>query len=126
MYDASLDGKSSSISEVGESVERPVESRFPLLLWKPGVRKHQLSDVFTLFDGQNPHGVESDSKSSKGILSELGNPAVTSFGMAEVTGDRNNRGRSLRSSLRTGKPSTWRRETVDTVCKQEEGKCQIW
>ena len=29
------------------------------------------------------------------------------------------RGRSLRSSPRTGKPSTWRRRAVDTSCKQE-------
>ena len=39
--------------------------------------------------------------------------------MAKATGERRRRGRSLRSSLRTGKPSTWRREAVDTDCQQE-------
>lgn len=46
--------------------------------------------------------------------------------MAEMTGDRARRGRSPRSSLRTGKPSTptfdenGRRRAVDTICKQEK------
>ena len=31
--------------------------------------------------------------------------------------------RSLRSSARTGKPSTWRRRAVDTFCKQEMDVC---
>ena len=40
--------------------------------------------------------------------------------MTEATGDRADEGRSLRSSPRTGKPPTWRREAVDTNCKQEK------
>jgi RNA-directed DNA polymerase len=39
--------------------------------------------------------------------------------MAEATDERAQRGRSLRSSPRTGKPSTGRRQVVDTLCKQE-------
>ena len=53
---------------------------------------------------------------------ELGNPpAFPPLGerMAEATGERAKRGRSLRSSPRAGKPSTWRRRAVDTLCKQE-------
>jgi hypothetical protein len=39
--------------------------------------------------------------------------------MIEATDDRENGGRSLRSSPGTGKPSTRRRKAVDTECKQE-------
>ena len=39
--------------------------------------------------------------------------------MTEATGDHAQRGRSLRSSPRAGKPSTRRRQVVDTLCKQE-------
>lgn len=39
--------------------------------------------------------------------------------MAKVMGDRTDKGQSFRSSPRTGKPSTWRREAVDAVCRQE-------
>ena len=42
-----------------------------------------------------------------------------SIGMIQATDDRIAWGRSLRSSPRAGKPSTGRRETVDTVCRQE-------
>jgi group II intron reverse transcriptase/maturase len=41
--------------------------------------------------------------------------------MAEATGDRDQGGRSLHSSPRTGKPSTRRRQAVDTASTQEEG-----
>lgn len=43
--------------------------------------------------------------------------------MIETADDRRNEGRSLRSSPRAGKPLTWRREAVDTVSRQEAGKC---
>jgi retron-type reverse transcriptase len=52
---------------------------------------------------------------------ELGNPPALPLPrerMAEATGERAKRGRSLRSSPRAGKPSTWRRQAVDTLCKQ--------
>lgn len=65
---------------------------------------------------QIPHGVESAPKADQGIASEPGNLAAASpaFGreMIEATDDRRHKGRSLRSSLRTGKPSAWRREVV--------------
>src|SRR5690606_27215180 len=70
-----------------------------------------------------PHGVESAPTADKGQLVELGNlPALPSFRgrLAEATGERAKRGRSLRSSPRAGKPSTWRRQAVDTFCKQEK------
>ena len=43
--------------------------------------------------------------------------------MIETADDRRDEGRSLRSSPRAGKPFTWRREAVDTVSRQEAGKC---
>jgi hypothetical protein len=43
--------------------------------------------------------------------------------MIETADDRRDEGRSLRSSPRAGKPLTWRREAVDTVSRQEAGKC---
>jgi len=65
---------------------------------------------------QIPHGVESAPKADQGIASEPGNLVAASpaFGreMIEATDDRRHKGRSLRSSLRVGKPSTWRREVV--------------
>ena len=46
--------------------------------------------------------------------------------MAKTAGERCAEGRSLRSSLRAGKPSTWRREAVDTGSRQEVGACPAW
>ena len=71
--------------------------------------------------GPNPYGVKSGSTAGQGKSSEPGNPLDVSFGMAEATGDHDQRGRSLHSSPRTGKPSTWRRQAVDTASTQEEG-----
>lgn len=48
---------------------------------------------------------------------------VVGIETVKATDERHGRGRSLRSSPRTGKPSTWRRETVDTACRQEVDKC---
>ena len=56
---------------------------------------------------------------------ELGNLAYVSFGMADATGDHMSQGRSFRSSRRTGKPSTGRREAVDTVSRQEGDKVSV-
>lgn len=47
-------------------------------------------------------------------------------GMIKTADDRRIKGRSLRSSLRTGKPSTWRREAVDRVLQQEVGSNPAW
>ncbi len=46
--------------------------------------------------------------------------------MVKTADDRRNKGRSLRSSLGTGKPSTWRRRAVDTESQQEVGACPAW
>jgi hypothetical protein len=79
---------------------------------------HQLLSAITLLNGQSPHGVESNPKSAKNFCRNLGTLLSLPIWMTETTGDRGNRGRSLRSSLRTGKLSTWRREAVGTVSKQ--------
>lgn len=83
---------------------------------------HQHADEIAVSAGQNPHGVESDPTAGNGKLSEPGNPVVASFGMAEATGDRDDGGRSSRSSQRTGKPSTRRRGAVQTASRQEGGE----
>jgi group II intron reverse transcriptase/maturase len=81
----------------------------------------QQSDVAVMSDCPIPHGVEFDPKTSKGNLLEPKNLTTTPSGVAEATSERCSKGRSLRSSPRTGKPSTWRREAVDTASRQEEG-----
>lgn len=86
-------------------------------------------DVFALSCGPNPHGVKSAPKAGKRSYSEPKNLIIASLPcavrMMEATHERCDEGRSLRSSLRAGKPSarstigTRRRETVDIVSKQE-------
>lgn len=90
-------------------------------------------DIFALSCGQNPHGVKSAPKAGKRSYSEPKNLIMASLpvaaGMMEATHEHHNEGRSLRSSLRAGKPSarsnfgTWQRETVDTASKQEVEIC---
>lgn len=79
----------------------------------------QPSGVTAMPDGPNPHGVHADPTAGQGTMPEPENPAVVSHGMAGATGDHDSGGRSLRSSQRTGKPSTWRREAVGAGCRQE-------
>jgi hypothetical protein len=87
----------------------------------------QLRYGLAWYRGQIPHGVESAPKAGERSVAEPKNLAIASgaFGrrMAEATSDRDGEGRSLRSSPRTGKPSTWRREAVDTVSRQEVDLC---
>jgi len=87
----------------------------------------QLRYKFARHRGQIPHGVKSAPKASERSVTEPKNLVIASgiFGprMAEATSDRNDEGRSLRSSPRTGKPFTWRREAVDTACRQEVDAC---
>lgn len=83
--------------------------------------------VLALRHGRIPHGVKSAPVAGERSVAEPKN-LVTASGalgrrMAEATGDRGDRGRSRRSSPRTGKPFTWRRAAVDTACRQEVGKC---
>lgn len=89
-----------------------------------GNASRQPTDLLALSDGQSPYGVESGSTAGQGKLSEPGNPLDASYRMAEATGDRDQGGRSLHSSPRTGEPSTRRRQAVDTACRQEEGPSQ--
>ena len=65
-------------------------------------------------NSRNPHGVELVPKADEGMIVEPGNLAATSleYEMIELTDDRRSKGRSSRSSLRTGKPFTWRRGAV--------------
>ena len=81
----------------------------------------QPTDATAESRGPNPYGVESGSTAGQGKSPEPGNPLDVSFGMAEATGDHDQRGRSLHSSPRTGKPSTRRRQAVDTASTQGEG-----
>jgi group II intron reverse transcriptase/maturase len=70
---------------------------------------------------QNPHGAQSDPTAAKGLLSEPGTQSTASLGMTKATGEHGGLARSPHSSRRTGKPSTGRRGTVDTVGRQEGG-----
>jgi len=93
-----------------------------------GARKfaRQVLAELAMADARSPHGVESAPKADKGRLDEPGNLATTSSAlkpkMIETTDERRREGRSLRSSPRAGKPSTWRRETVGTAGRQEVGR----
>jgi len=83
--------------------------------------------------GLIPHGVKSAPKAGKRSDSEPKNLIIASLPlevrMIEATNGRGSEGRSLRSSLGTGKPSTRssdrarQREAVDTVSKQEVALC---
>jgi len=81
-------------------------------------------------EGRNPHGVESAPTADERSLTEPENlvlasahPAQRGAQMTEATGDREDEGRSLHSSPRTGKPFAWRREAVDTAGRQEVDAC---
>ena len=87
----------------------------------------QLRYGLAWYRGQIPHGVESAPKAGERSVTEPKNLVVASGGfqhrMAEATSDRDDKRRSLRSSPGTGKPSTWRREAVDTASRQEVDAC---
>lgn len=91
---------------------------------------HQPSGEPAGLEGRNPHGVESAPVADQRLMTEpenpipaSGDPACRADQMTEATGDRVDRGRSLRSSPRAGKPSTWRREAVDTASQQGVDLC---
>lgn len=94
-----------------------------------GVRRaaHQPRRGLAWRRGPIPHGVKSAPKAGQRSDAEPKNLILASavFGrrMAEANSDRLDEGRSLRSSPRAGKPPTWRREAVDTACRQEAGSC---
>jgi hypothetical protein len=79
------------------------------------------------YRGRIPHGVESAPKAGERSATEPKNLVIASdaFGRrtADAASDHGGEGRSLRSSPRTGKPFTWRREAVDTDCRQEVDAC---
>ena len=77
------------------------------------IAARQLQGQLAVPCNRNPNGVESVPKADEGTIVELGNLAAASPNeMIEATDDRRSKGRSLRSSPRTGKPFTWRREAV--------------
>lgn len=82
---------------------------------------------FARYRGRIPHGVESAPKAGERSVTEPKNLVIASgafrLRMAEATSDRDDEGRSLRSSPGTGKPSTWRRKAVDTASRQEVDLC---
>ena len=84
---------------------------------------HQLRRVLALRRSRIPHGVKSAPKAGERSVAKPKNlvTASTDLGrrMAEATSDRDDEGRSRRSSRRTGKPFTWRRAAVDMACRQE-------
>lgn len=97
-----------------------------------GVRAtaHQPSDGPAWSEGPNPHGVESAPVANQrsgvepeNLARSSDDPACGIVPMAEATGERTGEGQSLRSSSRAGKPSTWRRQAVDTTSKQEVDLC---
>jgi hypothetical protein len=97
--------------------------------WTGGTQRAACQPRYGLarYRGRIPHGVKSAPKAGKKSDTEPRNLVVASgtFGcrMVEATSDRDDEGRSLRSSPRTGKPFTWRREAVDTASRQEVDLC---
>jgi hypothetical protein len=94
-----------------------------------GVRRaaHQPRYGLARYRDPIPHGVKSAPTAGQRSVTEPKNLVVASEivgpRMAEATSERDDEGRSLRSSPRTGKPSTWRRGAVDTASRQEVGLC---
>jgi len=88
--------------------------------------EHQSAKEPARVADQSPHGVKSDPKAVEGVLLEPGIRTVAPLGVTKAIGDRDGTGRSPHSSPRAGKPSTRRRGTVDTECKQEgDGKPSV-
>lgn len=116
-------------SEVGEAVARLVERQRAIdgrALGTSGITRGQQPGKPARPGCRNPHGVESAPKADEERRWNLGTrPRFCPLGgrMAEATGDRAQRGRSLRSSPGAGKPSTWRRQAVGATCKQEMDIC---
>jgi hypothetical protein len=121
MLEASEDSITHCISEVGGSALKAGE--VPVSSCQLETREHnaQHAGEAVMPVCQISHGVESGPKADEGNLSKPENLIVTPLRVTEATSDRNDKGRSLRSSLRTGKPSARRREAVNTVSRQEEG-----
>lgn len=111
--------------QIGGALVRGVDARTGGARRAARQPRHELAVCL----GQNPHGVESVPKAGERSITEPENPAiapgVSKRRAAEATSDRDDGGRSLRSSPRTGKPSTWRRKAVDTASKQEVGSCPM-
>lgn len=128
MFEASLQHGTcqTGSGQVGRKTgEAPISAGLPGIR---GVRRRarQPAAQLAVADGRSSHGVESVPKAGEGTTGELGNLAVFSLAglreMIEATDDRRGWGRSLRSSPRAGKPSTWRRETVSEASRQEVGR----
>ncbi|CAK7261591.1 protein of unknown function (plasmid) [Shinella sp. WSC3-e] len=128
MFEASLQHGTcqAGSGQVGRKTgEAPISAGLPGIRGVRG-RARQPAAQLAVADGRSSHGVESVPKAGEGTTGELGNLAVFSPAgrreMIEATDDRRGWGRSLRSSPRAGKPSTWRRETVSEASRQEVGR----
>lgn len=95
-----------------------------------GMRDSRTSAHGCICDGRAPDTTRGRVGSCSGRRSVTGTwepcrgfPGPNGRGMTKATGERHGKGRSLRSSLRAGKPSTWRREAVDAAGKQEADTC---
>ena len=97
--------------------------------WAEGVQRAARQSRYEIvrYRDRIPHGVESAPKAGKRCDTEPKNLVTTSSisecWMAEATSERDDEGRSLRSSPGTAKPSTWRRKAVNTAGKQEAELC---
>jgi hypothetical protein len=111
--------------QIGGALVRGVDARTGGARRAARQPRHELA----VCRSQNPHGVESVPKAGERSITEPENPAiapgVSKRRAAEATSDRGDGGRSLRSSPRTGKPFTWRREAVDTGSRQEVDPCPM-
>jgi hypothetical protein len=121
MVDASLEMTHLRDPKVGGAALVAGGALAPSCQLGAGEPTSQPTDESVMSVGPIPHGVESGPTAGQGNLSEPENLIAAPFGVTEATGDRRDEGRSLRSSPRAGKPSTWRREAVDTASRQEEG-----
>jgi hypothetical protein len=110
-------------SRIGGVLVRAVDTR------TEGAQRaaRQFQYGIAMYRDRIPHGVKSAPKAGKRFDTEPKNLVIASgiseCRMAEATSDRDDKGRSLRSSPGTGKPFTWRRKAVDTASKQEADLC---
>jgi retron-type reverse transcriptase len=121
MAEASVDRTHLANPELGGAAVTAGGELVPSCHMGTGEHHAQQPGITVMPGRQFPHGAEFDPKTGKGKLSEPKNLVAAPLGATEATSDRSSKGRSLRSSLRTGKPSTWPREAVDIVDKQEQG-----
>lgn len=121
MHDVPVEHYTSPISEVGGGARKGSRSAGALLA--VGRRGPRRSAGMPSYGGTVPDSSRDivGLYGGRGIIAwNLGTVSLLPYRMAEATGDRSDTGRSPRSSLRAGKPLTWRRGTVDRASTQEK------